>query len=36
MFKPSIFNISVGDNIIYNSYSGAILKLPQPIADCMV
>ena len=30
MFKPSVFNISVGDNVIYNSYSGAILKLSQP------
>lgn len=36
MFKPSVFNISVGDNVIYNSYSGAILKLSQPIADCIV
>ena len=35
MFKPSVFNISVGDNVIYNSYSGAILKLSQPIADCI-
>lgn len=35
MFKPSVFNIPISDNIIYNSYSGAILKLSQPIVDCI-
>ena len=28
-----MFNISVSDNVIYNAYTGAIVKLSQPLRD---
>lgn len=33
MLKASMFNISVSDNVIYNAYTGAIVKLLQPLRD---
>ena len=33
MLKASMFNISVSDNVIYNAYTGAIVKLSQPLRD---
>lgn len=33
MLKASIFNISVSKDVIYNAYTGAIVRLSKPIGD---
>ena len=35
MYKPSIFNIPFGEGGLYNSYTGAIIKLPNTIEECI-
>lgn len=34
-YKESIFNIYLGEGYIYNSYSGAIIRINKPIIKCL-
>lgn len=36
MYKPSMFNISIENDVLYNSYTGAIVKTSQTVNECIL